>query len=75
MKQEQKQSYEMLKDYNDVLTSHDLEKILGLNKNKVNELLKDGIIPSRRINNDGSANKGPYRIRKDNLLKYLNNEL
>lgn len=75
MKQEQKQSYEMLKEYKDVLTSHDLAKILGCGKNKVNALLKDGTIPSLRIDNDGSSNKGAYRIRKDNLLKYLNNEL
>ncbi len=51
-------------EYPDVLTSHDIAKMLGVSLVKVYQLLKSGSIQSFKIGSE-------YRIPKVYVLKYL----
>lgn len=62
-----KHEYELLKDYQDVLTPVKVKEILDIGINGVYDLLKSGKIASFKI---GSH----YRITKSSLLDYLHNE-
>lgn len=59
-----KQEYELLKDYQDVLTPKDIKEVLGIGKNAVYKLLNDNKISSFKI---GSH----FKITKLALLDYL----
>lgn len=59
-----KQEYELLKQYDDVLTFRELQKVLKASRNKTYQLLQDGTIPSRRLGTE-------YRILKYNVINYL----
>ncbi len=52
--------------YPDVLTVSDVATILRINKSTVYQLLKEGVIPHRRI---GTA----YRISKNALIGFIEN--
>lgn len=55
-----------LEQYPDVLTVSDMATILRINKSTAYHLLKNGIIPHRRI---GTA----YRISKNALISFIEN--
>ena len=59
-----KQEYELLKEYDDVLTFRELQQVLKASRTKTYQLLQDGIIPSRRLGTK-------YRIPKYNVISYL----
>lgn len=59
-----KQEYEILKEYNDVLTFKELQQVLKASRTKTYQLLQDGTIPSRKLGTD-------YRIPKFSVIKYL----
>ena len=55
----------MLQEYPDILTPKEVMEILGVGKNLLYELLKDGVIPAKRI-------KGKiWRIAKKDLICYI----
>lgn len=54
----------MLKKYPDVLDTKMLKEILRFGKNKINEILKNKIIPSKRIGRK-------YLILKADVIRYL----
>ncbi len=58
------QDYELLKDYQDVLTFKELQQVLKTSRTKTYQLLKDGTIPSIKLGTD-------YRILKKNIIAYL----
>jgi len=55
----------MLEKYPDVLTPQEVMEILGIGKNLVYKLLKDGTIPAKRIGDK------VYRITKKDLIQYI----
>lgn len=59
-----KQEYELLKQYDDVLTFRELQHVLKASRTKTYQLLQDGTIPSRRLGTE-------YRIPKYNVINYL----
>lgn len=61
-----KQEYELLKQYDDVLTPAEVKEILGIGKNSMYALLSDGKITSFKV---GSH----IKITKTSLLEYLQN--
>lgn len=58
------QDYELLKDYQDVLTFKELQQVLKTSRTKTYQLLRDGTIPSMKLGTD-------YRILKKNIIAYL----
>lgn len=56
---------EMLKEYNDVLTPEEVQKILRVGRNTVYSYLSKGILPSVRVAKQ-------YRVSKLAVLKFLN---
>ena len=61
-----KQEYELLKQYDDVITPAEVKEILGIGKNSMYALLSDGKIKSFKV---GSH----IKITKTSLLEYLQN--
>ena len=59
--------FELLKNFDDVLTFKELQSVLKIGRNKCYELLQNEIIPSIRIGKN-------YRIPKINVIKYLQNQ-
>lgn len=59
-----KQEFELLKQYDDVLTFRELQQVLKASRTKTYQLLQDGTIPSRRLGTE-------YRILKYNVINYL----
>ena len=58
---------EILRNFDDVLTSVEFRKILKIGRNKAYELLQNNIIPSIKIGKS-------YRIPKINVINYLQNQ-
>ncbi|MCI2000590.1 MAG: helix-turn-helix domain-containing protein [Clostridia bacterium] len=58
----------MLDEYPDILNSKEVMEILGISKNTLYELIKDGEIPAVRLG------KKLWRIHKKSLLKFINIE-
>ena len=58
------QQIELLKDYKDVLTVHELGQVLNISRNTCYKLLQNGTIKSIRI---GTS----YRIPKNYILDYI----
>lgn len=56
----------MLENYHEVLEIKDLCSILRIGRKTAYQLLKSGYLPYRKIGR-------VYKIRKDALIKYLNN--
>ena len=57
----------MLQEYPDILTPKEVMEILGVGKNLLYELLKDGEIPAKRIRGK------MWRIVKKDLIDYMSN--
>lgn len=55
----------MLEEYPDILTSQEAMEILGIGKNLFYRLLKDEVIPAKRIG--GKV----WRIAKKDLISYI----
>lgn len=55
----------MLEDYPDILTPQEAMEILGIGKNLFYKLLKDDVIPAKRIG------KKVWRIVKKDLISYI----
>ena len=58
----------MFDDCKDVLTPAQTQKMLGIGRTKMYGLIRDGIIPSRKIG-------GQYFIRKADIIKLMTPEL
>lgn len=58
----------IFQDYPDVVSIKDLQKMLGIGRNKAYELLRDNTIQSIKIGRD-------YKIPKIYVIKYLNERL
>jgi excisionase family DNA binding protein len=58
----------MLDEYPDILNSKEVMEILGISKNTLYELIKNGNIPAIRLG------KKLWRIHKESLLKFINIE-
>ncbi len=54
----------MLEKYNDVMTIEELREVLHIGRRLAYSLVKEGIIPSRKIGRI-------YRIPKSAIIKYL----
>ena len=57
----------MFDKYPDVVRPHQLQEMIGFGKTKSYELLKSGIIPSKKIG-------GNYYIRKIDIINFMNPE-
>lgn len=55
----------MLQEYPDILTPKEVMEILGIGKNLLYELLKDGEIPAKRVGGK------MWRITKKDLIQYI----
>lgn len=55
----------MLEEYPDILTPQEAMEILGIGKNLFYKLLKEGIIPGKRVGTK------IWRIVKDELIQYI----
>ncbi len=55
----------MLEEYPDILTPQEAMEILGIGKNLFYKLLRNGIIPAKRVG------RKIWRIAKNDLLLYL----
>lgn len=58
---------EILRNFDDVLTSVEFRQVLKIGRNKAYELLQNNIIPSIKIGKS-------YRIPKINVINYLQNQ-
>lgn len=58
----------MFEQYNDIVTPAQTQKMLGIGRTKMYGLIRDGIIPSRKIG-------GQYFIRKADIIKLMTPEL
>ena len=58
--------YKSIHDYPDVMDAAQVSKALNINRKTCYKLLKQGIIPAARIGRG-------YRVRKENVIDYLNN--
>lgn len=58
----------MFKNYPDVVRITDLTQMLGISRTKAYQLVKDGIIPSRKIG-------GNYYIKKSTIIGLLEDTL
>ena len=54
----------MFEQYNDIVTPAQTQKMLGIGRTKMYGLIRDGIIPSRKIG-------GQYFIRKADIIKLM----
>lgn len=57
----------MLQEYPDILTPREVMEILGIGKNLLYGLLKDGVIPGKRVGDK------MWRIAKKDLIDYMSN--
>ena len=64
MKQLNIENYEVLKDYEDILTFKELQEVLKIGRSKTYQLLQSGTIKSIRIGTE-------YRIPKPYVINYL----
>lgn len=57
-------NFDILKDLDDVLTFKEFKQVLKISKSKAYRLLKNNIIPSRKLGSE-------YRILKRDIIEFL----
>ena len=67
-KSELKELYQMMfPDYPDIVTVHQLQKMLGISRNLANELINDGEVQAIKIGNK-------YKIPKVSVINFVTEE-